>query len=80
MLQEDFIIEDGILTKYNGKGGDIVIPDGVREIGPHAFENCVEVTSLRTGKDLRVIGYLAFSGCPRASGGFKRGHLRTARN
>ena len=27
MANEDFIIENGILTKYNGKGGDVVIPE-----------------------------------------------------
>lgn len=35
-----FIIEDGRLTKYNGAGGDITIPDGVTNIGEHAFEYC----------------------------------------
>ena len=29
----DFIIENGILTKYNGAGGDITIPDGVTGFG-----------------------------------------------
>ncbi len=29
----DFIIEDDILTKYIGDGGDVVISDGVTEIG-----------------------------------------------
>ena len=29
----DFDISDGVLTAYNGNGGDIVIPDGVTAIG-----------------------------------------------
>ena len=33
----DFIIENGVLTKYVGPGGDVVIPDGVVEIGASAF-------------------------------------------
>ena len=33
----DFIIENGVLTKYVGLGGDIVIPDGVTAIGTGAF-------------------------------------------
>ena len=33
----DFIIENGVLTKYVGPGGDVVIPEGVTEIGDHAF-------------------------------------------
>lgn len=34
---EDFIIENGVLKNYVGKGGDIVIPDGVIEIGEATF-------------------------------------------
>ncbi len=33
----DFIIENGVLKKYVGPGGDVVVPDGVTEIGDHAF-------------------------------------------
>jgi len=31
--EKDFVIEDDILVEYSGKGGDIIIPDGVRKIG-----------------------------------------------
>lgn len=34
---EDFVIEDGVLVKYVGPGGDVVIPDGVTCIGDYAF-------------------------------------------
>ena len=34
----DFVIEQGVLTKYTGPGGDVVIPDGVTEIGYQAFK------------------------------------------
>lgn len=34
---EDFIIRGTYLTEYIGKGGDIVIPDGVTEIGAEVF-------------------------------------------
>jgi hypothetical protein len=43
----DFIIEDGVLMKYVGNGGDVVIPDGVTEIGERSFyecENLINVT------------------------------------
>lgn len=33
----DFIIENGVLKKYTGAGGDVVIPEGVTEIGECAF-------------------------------------------
>ena len=34
---KDFLIENGILKKYIGPGGDVIIPEGVTEIGPYAF-------------------------------------------
>ena len=33
----DFVIENGVLKKYTGEGGDVVIPEGVKEIGEQAF-------------------------------------------
>ena len=30
--EEEFVIKDGVLTEYNGPGGDVVIPDGVIEL------------------------------------------------
>ena len=33
----DFVIENGVLKKYVGPGGDVVIPEGVMEIGEDAF-------------------------------------------
>lgn len=34
---KDFVIENGVLKKYKGKGGDVVIPDSVTSIGKEAF-------------------------------------------
>ena len=34
---DHFIIEDGVLKKYVGQHGDIIIPDGISEIGYRAF-------------------------------------------
>lgn len=36
----DFIINDGILEKYTGTAVNVAVPDGVTEIGMHAFEHC----------------------------------------
>ena len=30
-MQTDFVIKDGVLVKYNGPGGDVVVPDGVKK-------------------------------------------------
>jgi hypothetical protein len=29
---KDFIIENGVLKKYTGEGGDVIIPDGVSKL------------------------------------------------
>ena len=36
---EDFIIRKGVLVKYTGHDHNVVIPEGVTEIGKEAFEN-----------------------------------------
>ena len=36
----NFEIENGVLIKYRGYGGDVVIPDGVTSIGDGAFWDC----------------------------------------
>lgn len=39
----DFEIENGVLVKYTGAGGDVVIPDGVTSIGNGAFSGCQNI-------------------------------------
>lgn len=58
-----FVIEDGVLTKYRGPGGNVVIPNGVTSIGRNAFENCAGLTSVAIPNGVTSIGELAFSGC-----------------
>ncbi len=59
----DFIIENGVLTKYTGPGGDVVIPEGVTKIGNWAFNSCMRLTSVNIPKSVTVIGRQAFSDC-----------------
>ncbi len=59
----DFIIENGILTKYTGPGGDVVIPEGVTSIGEKAFSFCSSLISVMIPKSVTSIGRLAFSNC-----------------
>ncbi|MBQ5545266.1 MAG: leucine-rich repeat domain-containing protein, partial [Clostridia bacterium] len=61
----DFVIEDGVLTEYNGSGGDVVIPDSVKEIGGGAFSGCKKLTSVMIPDSVEGIGWGTFSGCAR---------------
>ena len=59
----DFVIENGVLTKYNGAGGAITIPDHVTAIGERAFAECTELTGVTFGSSVERIGDYAFFGC-----------------
>lgn len=61
--QQDFVIKSGILTKYIGPGGEVVIPAGVTEIGKGAFRGCGGLTSVVIPEGVTVIGEIAFKGC-----------------
>jgi hypothetical protein len=59
----DFVIENGVLIKYQGPGGDVVIPDGVTRIDDMAFTGCTSLTSVVIPEGVTSIGDEAFSHC-----------------
>lgn len=59
----DFDIRDGVLYKYKGNGGDVVIPDGVTSIGNYAFYYCKSLTSVSIPNSITSIGDGAFVDC-----------------
>ena len=59
----DFIIENGVLKKYTGPGGDVVIPEGVTEIGFGAFYECGSLRSVTILPSVTSIGGRAFFWC-----------------
>jgi len=59
----DFVIENRVLTRYTGIGGDVVIPEGVTEIGYEAFYWCRNLQSVVIPKSVAKIGREAFYGC-----------------
>lgn len=58
-----FEIEGTTLKKYNGKDTNVIIPDGVTNIGDNAFSNCKGITSITIPASITNIGKYAFYEC-----------------
>ena len=67
-VEGDFTVKDGVLTKYNGPGGDVTIPDGVTEIGRYAFYACNDLTSVTIPDGVTSIAPSAFRDCGSLTG------------
>ncbi len=59
----DFEIEDGVLVRYTGAGGNVIIPNGVTSIDIQAFFNCSGLTSVSIPDSVTSIENSAFEGC-----------------
>jgi hypothetical protein len=64
-IQSDFVVANGVLTKYTGAGGDIVIPDnlGITSIGNNVFSNNKNISSVIIPEGTTHIGENAFADC-----------------
>ena len=60
---DDFEIENGVLKRYNGRGGNVVIPNSVIKIGNSAFFNCNDLTSINIPDSVKEICDYAFHDC-----------------
>ena len=58
-----FEIENGVLKKYSGPGGDVAVPAGVTSIGNEAFKKCESLTSVTLPEGVTDIGESAFYEC-----------------
>lgn len=56
----ELVIRDNKLVQYNGTGGNIVIPEGVRVINFYAFQWVKEITTIQLPSTLEEIGHEAF--------------------
>ena len=59
----DFKIKKGVLIKYLGNSEDVVIPEGVTEIGNEAFRSCFYLESIEIPNGVTTIGNEAFTLC-----------------
>lgn len=60
----DFLIAgDGILIAYRGDDARVTVPEGIRHIGPEAFQGHTEITSVSLPDSLESIGEAAFADC-----------------
>ena len=59
----DYIIKNGVLKKYVGPGGDVIIPEGVTSIGNGVFYNRKNLTSVTIPDSVTSIGKNAFRDC-----------------
>ena len=67
MSSSDFVIESGVLTKYNGPGGDVTIPESVTRISGLAFRGCEDLKRVVIPESVRCIGERAFEWCKNLS-------------
>lgn len=62
-MEDDFVIKDGVLIKYNGNDEIVVIPDNVLVIGKDAFADCTNISSVFIPNSVISISDRAFKGC-----------------
>ena len=59
----DFLIENGVLKKYNGNDECVVLPDVIKVIGTFAFDNCESVREVIIPDGTRMMSFVAFNSC-----------------
>ena len=57
---KDFEIKNGVLEKYTGKGGDVIIPEGVKELSYSVFASLSNITSIRLPRSLKKFGWMKY--------------------
>lgn len=59
----DFVIKNGVLKKYHGPGGDVVVPEGVTIIGKYAFSDVNSIKTITISETVTEINEGAFADC-----------------
>lgn len=60
---DEFVIYGGNLIDYNGAGGDVVVPDGVKRIYGHAFADKSNITSVTIPDSCEWVVGAVFMNC-----------------
>ena len=61
-MDRNYRIENGVLTKYEGPGGSVAVPKGVKAIGDYAFAGCKSLTAVVIPEGVKAVGDHAFDG------------------
>ena len=61
--EKDFVIKNGVLEEYIGKDTNVIIPEGITEIGERAFADLEEIISISIPESVATIGAGAFNWC-----------------
>ena len=59
----EFVVTGGVLKEYKGVGGEIYIPDGVKEIGDEVFRLKYSLTKVIFSDGVENIGMYSFAFC-----------------
>lgn len=60
---QDFVIEDGVLVRYNGTDATVCVPEEVTAIGEYCFQGNKTLRSIHLPESFREIRAYAFDGC-----------------
>lgn len=62
-LKKIFVSENGVLKRYCGTGGEVVIPEGITSIDNLVFQDNINITKVVFPDSLEKVGDYAFAGC-----------------
>lgn len=62
--ESEFVIQNGVLVKYNGSDKDIIIPGIVTSIKRNAFAKCNGLQSVTIPGNVKKVGSCGFDSCP----------------